>query len=283
MHNSIDELHIFTLNVGYAYHNADWNWQNVRSPFARLYYVTEGEAKIDIDGEVHTLTPEHLYFIPAFTKHTNICTGVFAHYYLHIYEEAATSMLDEWQYPVEIPATSADLHLFKRMCELFPNCALPASNPSTYDNHQTLSQNLHSNLIRPLGEKMESRGIVFLLLSRFISLATPKSHVKDSRISEAITYIKDNIGSRIEISKLADMACMSKDHFTRMFRKETGETPNQYIILRKMEKAELLIVTTEMSVKSIANALGYDDSSYFNRLFRKQTGVTPQQYRDRQM
>ena len=130
---------------------------------------------------------------------------------------------------------------------------------------------------------MESRGIVFLLLSRFISLATPKSHVKDSRISEAISYIRDNIGSRIEISKLADMACMSKDHFTRMFRKETGETPNQYIILRKMEKAELLIVTTEMSVKSIANALGYDDSSYFNRLFRKQTGVTPQQYRDRQI
>ena len=78
MHNSIDELHIFTLNVGYAYHNADWNWQNVRSPFARLYYVTEGEAQIDIDGVVYTLRPEHLYFIPAFTKHTNICTGVFA-------------------------------------------------------------------------------------------------------------------------------------------------------------------------------------------------------------
>ena len=228
MHNSIDELHIFTLNVGYAYHNADWNWQNVRSPFARLYYVTEGEAQIDIDGVVYTLRPEHLYFIPAFTKHTNICTGVFAHYYLHIYEEAATSMLDEWQYPVEIPAMPADLHMFKRMCDLFPNCALPASNPSTYDNHQTLAQNLHSNLIRPLGEKMESRGIVFLLLSRFISLASPKSHVKDSRISEAITYIRDNIGSRIEISKLADMACMSKDHFTRMFRKQTGVTPQQY-------------------------------------------------------
>ena len=283
MHSSIDELHIFTLNVGYAYHNADWNWQNVRSPFARLYYVTEGEAQIDIDGVVYTLKPEHLYFIPAFTKHTNICTGVFAHYYLHIYEEAATSMLDEWQYPVELSATPTDLYLFKRMCELFPDRALPASNPTTYDNHQTLAQNLQSNLMRPLGEKMESRGIVLMLMSRFISVATPKSRVKDDRISNAITYIREHLGSRIEVSELADMACMSKDHFTRMFRKETGETPNQYIILRKMEKAELLIVTTEMSVKSVANALGYDDSSYFNRLFRKQTGVTPQQYRESQI
>ena len=283
MHNSIDELHIFTLNVGYAYHNADWNWQNVRSPFARLYYVTEGEAQIDIDGVVYTLRPEHLYFIPAFTKHTNICTGVFAHYYLHIYEEAATSMLDEWQYPVELPAMPTDLHLFKRMCELFPDRALPASNPTTYDNHQTLAQNLQSNLMRPLGEKMESRGIVLLLMSRFISVATPKSNVKDDRISNAINYIREHLGSRIEVGELADMSCMSKDHFTRMFRRETGETPNQYIILRKMEKAELLIVTTDMSVKSVANALGYDDSSYFNRLFRKQTGVTPQQYRESQI
>ena len=283
MPSSIDELHIFTLNVGYAYHNADWNWQNVRSPFARLYYVTEGEAMIDIDGTVHTLTAGHLYLIPAYTKHTNICTGVFAHYYLHIYEEAATSMLDEWQYPVELLATPTDLYLFKRMCELFPDRALPASNPTTYDNHQTLAQNLQSNLMRPLGEKMESRGIVLMLMSRFISVATPKSRVKDDRISNAITYIREHLGSRIEVSELADMACMSKDHFTRMFRKETGETPNQYIILRKMEKAELLIVTTEMSVKSVANALGYDDSSYFNRLFRKQTGVTPQQYRESQI
>jgi AraC-like DNA-binding protein/mannose-6-phosphate isomerase-like protein (cupin superfamily) len=283
MHSSIDELHIFTLNVGYAYHNADWNWQNVRSPFARLYYVTEGEAMIDIGGVIHKLTAGHLYLIPAFTKHSNICTGVFAHYYLHIYEEAATSMLDEWQYPVELPAMPTDLHLFKRMCELFPDRALPASNPTTYDNHQTLAQNLQSNLMRPLGEKMESRGIVLLLMSRFISVATPKSNVKDDRISNAINYIREHLGSRIEVGELADMSCMSKDHFTRMFRRETGETPNQYIILRKMEKAELLIVTTDMSVKSVANALGYDDSSYFNRLFRKQTGVTPQQYRESQI
>ena len=192
-------------------------------------------------------------------------------------------MLDEWQYPVELPAMPTDLHLFKRMCELFPDRALPASNPTTYDNHQTLAQNLQSNLMRPLGEKMESRGIVLLLMSRFISVATPKSNVKDDRISNAINYIREHLGSRIEVGELADMSCMSKDHFTRMFRRETGETPNQYIILRKMEKAELLIVTTDMSVKSVANALGYDDSSYFNRLFRKQTGVTPQQYRESQM
>lgn len=41
----IDIFHPLTLNVGLAIHNADWNWQNVTSPFTRIYYVTKGHAK----------------------------------------------------------------------------------------------------------------------------------------------------------------------------------------------------------------------------------------------
>ena len=39
MTQSIDQLHLLILNVGLAIHNADWNWKNVSSPFARLYYI----------------------------------------------------------------------------------------------------------------------------------------------------------------------------------------------------------------------------------------------------
>lgn len=41
----VDKLHPLVLNVGLAVHNADWNWKNVNSPFARLYYITEGTAQ----------------------------------------------------------------------------------------------------------------------------------------------------------------------------------------------------------------------------------------------
>ena len=46
MEFNIDTFHPFVLNIGLAQHNADWNWKNVSSPFARLYYVIEGSAKI---------------------------------------------------------------------------------------------------------------------------------------------------------------------------------------------------------------------------------------------
>ena len=148
-----------------------------------------------------------------------------------------------------------------------------------YDNHQTLVSNFQLNQRRTFCDKVESRGILFILMSRFLKMAKSKAEVKDDRIHQTLTFIRKNMNSPLDINVLAENACMSKDHFIRIFKRETGETPNTYITMRKMEKAELLLVTTDMQVKSIATSLGYDDQSYFNRLFKKNTGFTPQQYR----
>lgn len=282
MNYPIDKLHLLTLNVGLANHHGDWNWKNVRSPFARLYYVTEGTAQIEMPSGVYTLTPNHLYFIPAYTKHSYICDSTFSHYYIHIYEDLQSEMstLEEWDYPVEVNACNTDLELVKRLCFINPFLKLPQSNPDAYDNHQTLVSNLQLNQRRPFCDKVESRGILFVLMSHFLKYATPKAEVRDDRIQISLNYIRKNIGSHLDIDMLADKACMSKDHFIRVFKRETGETPNVYITKRKLEKAELSLVTTALPIKSIADSLGYDDYSYFNRIFKKNAGVTPLQYRE---
>lgn len=281
MNYPIDKLRLLTLNVGLANHYGDWNWKNVRSPFARLYYVTEGTAQVEMSSCVYTLKPNHLYFIPAYTTHSYICDSKFSHYYIHIYEDqqSETSMFDEWDFPVEVCANDTDLGLVIRLSEINPFLKLPQSNPDAYDNHQTLISNLELNRRRPFCDKVESRGILFILMSRFLKYATPKTDVRDDRIQMSLTYIRKNIGSRLNIELLADKACMSKDHYIRVFKHETGETPNAYITKRKMEKAELTLLTTDLPVKSIADLLGYDDYSYFNRIFRKNSGMTPLQYR----
>ena len=281
MNYPIDKLHLLTLNVGLANHHGDWNWKNVRSPFARLYYVTEGTAQIEMPSGVYTLTPHHLYFIPAYTKHSYICDSTFSHYYIHIYEDLQSEMsiLEQWDYPMEVNACNTDLELVKRLC-FNPFLKLPQSNPDAYDNHQTLVSNLQLNQRRPFCDKVESRGILFVLMSRFLKYATPKAEVRDDRIQMSLNYIRKNIGSRLDIDLLADKACMSKDHYIRVFKRETGETPNVYITKRKLEKAELSLVTTALPIKSIADSLGYDDYSYFNRIFKKNAGVTPLQYRE---
>ena len=72
MNYPIDKLHLLTLHVGLANHNGDWNWKNVRSPFARLYYVTEGTAQIEMSSCVYTLKPDHLYFNRIFKKNSGM-------------------------------------------------------------------------------------------------------------------------------------------------------------------------------------------------------------------
>lgn len=281
MNFPIDDLHLFTLNVGLAYHDGDWNFKNVRSPFARLYLVVEGTARIQLPSGVYDLKPGYLYFIPPFTTHSYYCDSSFTHYYIHIYEkhERGCYIMDEWNYPVEVKAMGYDIELMRRLVYINPFMKLPTPNPNDYDNHHTLVSNIEQNLRRPFCDKVESRGIIFMLFSRFLKRATRKSEVGDSRVEQALSYIRNNIGSTIDVTHLANMTCMSCDHFIRIFKQSTGDTPKAYIQKRRMETAELLLVTTDDSIKQISLSLGYEDNSYFTKTFKAFSGMTPQQYR----
>ncbi len=281
MNLSIDKLHPMMLNVGYAEHNADWNWKDVISPFMRIFYITEGEAQIVFPSGIQTLKPNYVYFIPSFTKHSYCCDSVFCLYYLHIYEEYQheIGLLDEWDMPAEIEANDLVLPLFRRLCDMNPNMKLPMSNPAGYDNNSVLVQNIMNNKRRPFHAKVESRGIVFQLLSYFLKYAGLKHKEQDTRIEKSIDYIRKHIDENITLDDLCDEVCLSKDYFIRLFKQETACTPLQYINRRKIEKAQLILATDNIPIKNIAMALSFEDCSYFNRMFKKFTGMSPQAYR----
>ena len=283
MTQSIDQLHLLIFNVGLAIHNTDWNWRNVNSPFTRLYYVTEGAARILLPTGIQELKPDHLYLVPSFTTHSYLCDTHFVHYYLHIYEDhqSESSILEDFSFPTEIPAGDLELPLIKRLCGINPTMQLPQSDPTSYDNNPTLIKNIIKNKQRTFCDKVESRGIVYQLMARFLKDAQPKAEINDDRIQKVLSYIRKNIYKTIDIDSLAAISCLSKDHFIRLFKKEVNNTPLQYINQKKIEKAQLILITDSMPVKNISYLLAYEDHSYFNRLFKKLTGVTPQQYRDR--
>ena len=107
----------------------------------------------------------------------------------------------------------------------------------------------------------------------------PKSNVKDDRIQNVLRYIRHNITKPLKLSTLAEIAFMSKDNLIRIFKQEMNVTPNVFITQMKIEKAELMLVTSDLPIKNVAESLGYDDHTYFNRVFKKITRLTPQQYR----
>ena len=201
---------------------------------------------------------------------------------IHIYEKNDTSpsILEEFDFPVETPASPHDIDLFKRLLYINPFLKLPASNPKIYDNQPSLISNIELNLRRPFCDKVESRGILYILFSRFLKRAVAKADTSDSRILQAVAYIRRHLNVPLDVNILAHDACMSKDHFIRVFRQETGDTPKAYVIKKKMESAEQFIVTSDRPIKEIARMVGYDDCSHFNKAFKAFAGVTPATYRE---
>ncbi len=282
--NEIYSMQLILLNIGYAIHNADWNYKNVRSPFARIYLVKEGYARLHLPGNrIQDLRPNHLYMIPPFTMHSCECTNHFTLYYIHIYDNQKSdySILEDLMYPVEIKAKNIDELLVERLFTINPDSALNHNDPKKYDNTTNLIKTINNQINRATHDLLETNGILFQLLSHFMVYSKDKYDIVDNRILRVVKYIRNNIHKDISIEELKDMCCLSKDHFIRLFKNDLQETPTQYIIQRKIERAQLMLITSDLLIKDIAYELSFENISYFNRLFKKATGLTPSDYRKR--
>jgi two-component system response regulator YesN len=103
------------------------------------------------------------------------------------------------------------------------------------------------------------------------------------RINVAIARIKNYIikmrNHNISLADIANEAYMSPSYMCAVFKRETGQTLNEFIIVDKMNFAKDLLINTKMKVFEIAQHLGYDAPHYFSYSFKHYTGQTPQQFR----
>ncbi|GHT43971.1 transcriptional regulator [Bacteroidia bacterium] len=273
-----EDCNLILLNAARITHHGDWNWKDINSPFARLYMVENGSARVILPNGVHIIQPGHLYLIPAFVTHSYESDSIFTHYYFHVYNEY--DIFDRYNFPFEVDADELDVLLVKRLLAINPSIALKYSDPKSYDNFPTLAQNLATSSQKSLTLGLKTKGILNLLLSRFLEKATLKQEVADKRVKKTLRYIRENIDKNIHISDLAALCGLNHDHFTRLFKKEMQCTPSQYIMRKKIEKAQLLLVSGEESMKDIAYRLSFEDVSHFYNTFKKVTGTLPIAYKN---
>ena len=73
---------------------------------------------------------------------------------------------------------------------------------------------------------------------------------------------------------------MSKSHFARIFKRTVGQSPVQFMLGIRIDRAKELLDFTDKSIAEVAEASGFSDQNYFARTFKKVTGMTPTQYRN---
>ena len=101
-----------------------------------------------------------------------------------------------------------------------------------------------------------------------------------SRINKAFDYIELNIEKPMTLAELATVANFSKFHFSRIFQSIAGETPFQFILRVRLEKAAMLILHNKNeSISEIAYKCGFSDISIFSRNFKSYFQISASQYR----
>ena len=186
MFKIVGNFEFMLLNVGYSEPNANWNWKDIYSPFARIYYVKSGSARTRITGKMYTLEPGHMYLTPPFTLHDDESDSDFSLFYIHFYEKAINreSLFDRFDFPVGVEASGLDLQLTERLLDINPGRYLRHFDPELYDNLPTFSQYIADNSKMPLHSVLETQGILSQLMSKFAKEMALKSGNRDVRISK---------------------------------------------------------------------------------------------------
>lgn len=99
-------------------------------------------------------------------------------------------------------------------------------------------------------------------------------------VLEALKYIEEHYNEDITLPDVADYICISKNHLSYLFKKETGKTFSDYLIQYRIDKAkEFFSADTKSTVSDIAEKTGFHDTGYFSKVFKKATGLSPNQYK----
>lgn len=95
-------------------------------------------------------------------------------------------------------------------------------------------------------------------------------------IEQAVSYIKENFATDITLSSLAKRFSVSPEHFSRMFKKETGIGFSKYLNSLRLQYAEHLLRSSDIqNITQIAEICGFEDSNYFSKKFKEVYGASP--------
>nr|WP_315766995.1 MULTISPECIES: AraC family transcriptional regulator [unclassified Bradyrhizobium] len=99
------------------------------------------------------------------------------------------------------------------------------------------------------------------------------------RLKRVLQYVDDNLASKITLQNLAAVAGLSRMHFAAQFRTAVGMRPHEYLLKRRIERAQELLRKTDLSLVDVALTVGFQTQAHFTTVFKRFVGDTPYQWR----
>jgi AraC-like DNA-binding protein len=227
------------------------------------------------DGRIESFNGQagDVFLIPAGTTHkfdspTCVIGGVCVHYTLF----SSVDVLDLYRVPKIVSGESAaDIgRTVYKLVEIVGQ----KPNPEAFSDNDNLD----------FVEIAREREIVFQLLAKVLHLSELRPRGKErlfilQKLRGSLRYLEENLEQKTGVEELGEIAGLSAHRFSALFREVMGNSPHQYILRRRIEKAMALLTSGDAPVMEIAGQLGFHDQPHFTKLFKSTTGVSPTFYR----
>lgn len=129
---------------------------------------------------------------------------------------------------------------------------------------------------------IQSKGTFINFLSKLAKILNPGYNQieveRENKIYPALKEMNINYNENHKLEYYASLCGISLSNFQHLFTKITGVTPQKYLISIRMDVAKKMLISSKLSIKEVAFAIGYEDPLYFSRIFKKSTGFSPKEY-----
>lgn len=242
-----------------------WKFPDFYISFNKLYYMREGELMVreqNEDGSVkalYRLKAGRFYFIPANHRYDFYTNSWFEKFFAHV----AVPMIDGkdlFSYIDEVLEFSYDQEKLNRIEE--------GLKKDHFDAMIEIKTFMISELYKIMKLKKECIQKRLDQISGFSPL-----------VLSVMDYLNKNSSAGLKISEISEQFSMSSQTLSGHFREEVGIGLKKYMNLKLIENSKLLILKTDLSMKEIADSMGFSDPYNFSRFFKTYTQWSPKEFR----
>lgn len=158
----------------------------------------------------------------------------------------------------------------------------PIYMPATGDNEiERLMQDLLDSVDKA---PIRMIGLGLILLDEIVQTSKAKinagnKRLRDFYMKEATTFIDANFQRDVSIEEIAQACGLNRSYFGRLFKDTMGESPQQFLLHYRMNKAAELLKTTKISIAEVGRSVSYENQLHFSRAFKSVFGIPPMEYR----
>ncbi|MGN0867387.1 MAG: helix-turn-helix domain-containing protein [Oligosphaeraceae bacterium] len=230
-----------------------WRYRDLVTPYWRLYWNETPGAYLEIQGRRHPMGPDRVFLLPGYLRFSTGQDAPFHQVYIHFTPR-------EWN--TRLPPRLHALSVTPSLEEEFRRFLALPNTSQCRQWRDLLGLAILTECLCQLPREL------FLLPAQM-----------DPRIQATCDFLRSHGRERVENETLAQMAHLSRNSFVRLFRKETGETPQTLSRRWRIEEACDLLHFSQLSLEEIAERTGFADRYHFSRVFRKLLGNSPACFR----